>query len=72
MLYFKDGFELCGWKGLPFALRYPNPRYADFFNREDYRVMYWLDRKHDIEMDSLTDSQKKLLNRIGSKRVLEE
>lgn len=60
----QDGFELCGWKGLPFALRYPNPRYADFFDREDYRVVYWLDGKHDIEMDSLTDSQKKLMNRL--------
>ena len=34
----QDGFELCGWKGLPFALRYPNPRFADFFDREDYRL----------------------------------
>ena len=60
----QDGFELCGWKGLPFALRYPNPRYTDFFNREDYRVVYWLDGKHDIEIDSLTDSQKKLMSRL--------
>ena len=60
----QNGFELCGWKGLPFALRYPHPRYADFFDREDYRLVYWLDGQHDIDAESLTDSQKKLLERL--------
>lgn len=60
----QNGFELCGWKRLPFALRYPNPRYADFFDREDYRLVYRLDGKHDIDAESLTDSQKKLLERL--------
>lgn len=60
----QDGFELCGWKGLPFALRYPNPHYSEFFNREDYRLIYHLDGKHDIEANSLTNSQKKLLERL--------
>lgn len=66
MAYFilQNGFELCGWKGLPFALRYPNPRFADFFDREDYRLVYRLDGKHDIEAESLTDSQKKLLEKL--------
>ena len=65
----QDGFELCGWKGLPFALRYPNPRYADFFDREDYRLVYQLDGKHDIEIESLTDSQKKLLDRLVKRGI---
>ena len=42
----QDGFELCGWKGLPFGLRYPNPHYTDFFDREDYRLVYRLDGRH--------------------------
>ena len=60
----QDGFELCGWKGLPFALRYPNPHFADFFDRENYRLVYWLDGKHDIDIESLTEPQKKLLERL--------
>ena len=60
----QDGFELCGWKGLPFALRYPNPHFADFFDRENYRLVYWLDGKHDIDIESLTETQKKLLERL--------
>jgi hypothetical protein len=39
----QKGFELCGWKGLPFALRYPNPHFTDFFDEEAYRVVYALD-----------------------------
>ena len=65
----QNGFELCGWKGLPFALRYPNPRYADFFDREDYRLVYRLDGKHDIDAESLTDSQKKLLERLVERGI---
>ena len=65
----QDGFELCGWKGLPFALRYPNPHFADFFDREDYRLVYWLDGKHDIDQESLTDSQNKLLDRLVERGI---
>ena len=60
----QDGFELCGWKGLPFGLRYPNPHYTDFFDREDYRLVHRLDGRHDIDAESLTDSQRKLLERL--------
>ena len=35
----QDGFELCGWKGLPFALRYPNPHFTTFFDRDEYRLV---------------------------------
>lgn len=59
-----DGFELCGWKGLPFALRYPNPHLSDFFDKEEYRVVYALDGKHDIDENELTEKQKKLLDRL--------
>ena len=60
----KDGFELCGWKGLPFALRYPNPMYADFFDKESYRVVYALDGRHEIDETALTEKQKNLLERL--------
>ena len=59
-----EGFALRGWKGLPFALQYPNLRSVDFFDKEDYRVVYALDGRHDIDEGSLTDKQKKLLNRL--------
>ena len=59
-----NGFELCGWKGLPFALRYPNPLYSDFFDKESYRVVYALDGKHDIDEEALTEKQKKLLDHL--------
>ena len=54
------GFALRGWKGLPFALQYPDRRSTDFFDKEEYRVVYALDGRHDIDRDSLTDKQQKL------------
>lgn len=66
MAYFllQKGFELCGWKGLPFGLRYPNPHYTDFFDKESYRVVYALDGKHDIHEEELTEKQKELLQHL--------
>ena len=60
----REGFELCGWKGLPFALRYPNPRFTDFFDRESYRLVYRLDGAHDIKAEELTEKQRQLLERL--------
>ena len=60
----QKGFELCGWKGLPFGLRYPNPHYTDFFDKEEYRVVYALDGKHNIDEENLTEKQKKLLKHL--------
>lgn len=65
----QEGFELCGWKGLPFALRYPNPHYSDFFDKESYRVVYALDGRHDIDEESLTEKQKKLLERLKEVKI---
>ncbi len=59
-----EGFELRGWKGLPFGLRYPNPQYTDFFTKEDYRLIYALDGEHDIDEASLTENQKGLLKHL--------
>lgn len=59
-----EGFELRGWKGLPFALRYPNPHYTDFFDKEEYRVVYALDGAHDIDEGNLTEKQKNLLEHL--------
>lgn len=60
----QDGFSLRGWKGLPFALRYPNGRSTDFFDKESYRVVYALDGRHDIDRDELTKGQRKLLDHL--------
>ena len=59
------GFMLRGWKGLPFALQYPNLRSADFFDKESYRVVYALDGRHDIDEAGLTDRQRNILNAGG-------
>lgn len=60
----KEGYELCGWEGLPFALRHPNPYYSDFFDKETYHVVYAMDGAHDIDEDALTEKQKKVLDRL--------
>ncbi len=65
----QKGYELCGWKGLPFALRYPDPHFADFFDKESYRVVYALDGRHDIDEDGLTIKQKKLLDRLKTMKI---
>ena len=66
----QKGFELCGWKGLPFALRYPNPHYSDFFDKESYQVLYAMDGRHDVDEDSLTDKQKRLLHRLIDRGIV--
>ncbi len=60
----EKGFELCGWKGLPFGLRYPNPHYTDFFDKKAYEVILALDGRHDIDEESLEEGQKKILKRL--------
>ncbi len=55
------GFELRGWDKLPFALRYPNPSLAEFFDKESYRVIYAMDGRHDLDEASLTEKQKDVL-----------
>lgn len=65
----QKGFELCGWKGLPFGLRYPNPHYSDFFDEESYRVVYSMDGRHDVDENTLTEKQKKLLDRLVEKKI---
>lgn len=63
------GFMLRGWKGLPFALQYPNLRSADFFDKESYRVVYALDGRHDIDEAGLTDRQRKLLDHLVEVKI---
>lgn len=63
------GFELRGWDGLPFALRYPNPHFTDFFDKEDYRIIYALDGRHDIDEETLTEHQKKLLDYLKKAEI---
>ncbi len=66
----EKGFELCGWKGLPFGLRYPNPRYCDFFDKESYHLVYAMDGRHNINENELTDKQKKLFDRLKKRRIV--
>ena len=58
------GFGLRGWKGLPFALRYPDPRFTNFYDKESYRVVYALDGRHDIDEADLTEKQKTVLEQL--------
>ena len=64
-------FELRGWDGLPFGLRYPNPHYTDFFDKEAYRVVYALDGLHDIDEEKLTERQKNLLDHLIEMKIAE-
>ena len=64
-------FELRGWDGLPFGLRYPNPHYTDFFDKEAYRVVYALDGLHDIDEEILTERQKNLLDHLIEMKIAE-
>ena len=63
------GYELCGFKGLPFALRHPNPVYTDFYDRERFRVVYACDGRHDIREDELTEAQKNLLKQLVEQKI---
>ena len=36
------GYKLRGWKGLPFALTYPDLRNTEFFDREIILSMIWM------------------------------
>lgn len=63
------GFELRGWDGLPFGLRYPNPHFTDFFDKEDYRIIYALDGRHDIDEETLSEHQKKLLDYLKKAEI---
>ena len=56
-----EGYALRGWKGLPFALRYPDPHKTEFFDKESYRVVYALDGAHDIDEAALSKRQRNLL-----------
>ncbi|MBR1876951.1 MAG: radical SAM protein [Lachnospiraceae bacterium] len=65
----KKGYELCGFKGLPFGLRHPSIYQCDFFDKESYKVVYALDGKHDIDEESLTEKQKSLLEGMKESKL---
>ena len=65
----RKGYELCGWEGMPFGLRYPDPQHVDFFDRDEYRLVYALDGRHDIVEDNLSPAQKDLLNRLKEQHI---
>ena len=60
----QKGYELCGFQGLPFALRHPNFADCDFFDKEEYHVVYAMDGRHDIDEEGLSEKQKKLLEHM--------
>ena len=65
----EKGFELRGWKGLPFGLRQPNPHFTEFFNKEQYKLIYALDGRHDINEEELTKVQRFLLKRVVERHI---
>ncbi|MCR5627295.1 MAG: radical SAM protein [Lachnospiraceae bacterium] len=64
-----EGFELRGWKGLPFGLRHPNHYYTDFFPKDIYRLVYHLDGQHDIDEESLPEKEKDLLKYMVDSKI---
>lgn len=65
----EKGFALRGWKMLPFGLRYPNPRLTDFFDQENYKVVYAMDGQHDVVEENLTEKQKAQLKRLVDLKI---
>ena len=65
----EKGFELRGWDGLPFGLRYPDPHVTDFFDEESYRLVYALDGLHDIDEEKLTERQRALLKSLTDAKI---
>ena len=65
----QNGYELCGWKGLPFALRHPDQVKTNFFDQESYRVVYACDGRHDLDEDSLTEKQRNVLKHLLDQKI---
>lgn len=65
-------YELCGWDGLPFALRHPRPEYVDFFDRESYVPVLFSDGKHEIDPGTLTEKQKKVFDGMTALKMVRE
>lgn len=61
-------YELCGWDGIPFGLRLPSQK-VSFFNKEEYRIVYACDGRHDIDEDSLTEKQKRIFDELKKKAI---
>lgn len=68
----QKGYEMCGWKGLPFALRSPDPHFSEFFSREQYEVICSMDGRHDIERDDLTEGQQRVFDILLDREVIRE
>ena len=66
------GFALRGWKGLPFGLGHPDPHYVDFFDKEEYRVVYAMDGKHDVNEDELSQKHKDLLQHLIDTKIVKQ
>ena len=66
------GYALRGWKGLPFGLGHPDPHFVDFFNKEDYKIVYAMDGRHDIKEEELSDTQKEVLKRLIDLNIVAE
>ena len=63
-----EGYELCGWEGLPFGLRLPSQK-VSFFDKEEYRVVYACDGCHDVDEDIMTEKQKRVFDELKLRAI---
>ena len=68
----QDNFLLRGYKGLPFALVYPNRITADFFNKEQYSLVLDCDGNTDIDVNALSPVKKELFDRLLKLKIIRE
>lgn len=68
----QDNFLLRGYKGLPFALVYPNRITADFFNKEQYSLVLDCDGNTDIDVSMLSPIKKELFDRLLKLKIIRE
>jgi len=64
--------SLCGYKGLPFGIRYERIGAVDFFDREQYELVLMLDGQTPVEREKLTQAQQRLLDHLTGIRAVSE
>lgn len=68
----RDDFLLRGWNLLSFALYDKKLHRASFFNKDVFFIMCLCDGEHDINIDELSSSEKRQLNNLVNKNVVEK
>ena len=68
----RDDLWLRGWNLLSFALYDTKVHKASFFNKDVFSIMCLCDGEHDINIDELSSSEKRQLNDLINKNVVEK